>query len=108
MATSSLGSSERFSFLVSLWRYVMAVICGAAAEAAADGLKSLVHLHRIHRLYIDWASLPLFLLCVAVLVAILAGSLHFFGLLIDPRRKLAYMAAFLAAIFASGYFFAPA
>ena len=80
MATSPLRSSERFgSYLISFWRYVMAVICGACAEAVVDGLKSLAHLLRIHRLDVDLSSLPLLLLCVVVLVAILVGSLRFSG-----------------------------
>ena|SRR5579862_239329 len=107
MATSSLRPSERFgTFLVSLWRFVMAVICGACAGVIVDGLESLAHLLRIHRL--DLSSLPLLLLCVGVLVAFLIGTLRFSELLIDPRRKVVFMAAFLAAVFVSGYFFGPA
>src|SRR5579862_847820 len=71
------------------------------------GVGVLSHDRRNRCLQFRSRRLHLFL-CVAVLVAILVETFRFSELLIDPRRKIVFMAAFLAAVFVTGYFFTPA
>jgi hypothetical protein len=89
-----------------LFQFVFVVIFGMCTGVVVDFLQCLAHKYRMHRIFVDLRSLPLFVFIVFFFICILGISLVGQGKIIDlKRQRITFVAAFIIAVLITGYFF---